>query len=741
MMQFGVKTILLGVLAFGLIACGGGGSDGGGGASSGRVPVADGVRSVGVNASPAFYANAVEVNGSSNNHITLHGFDVAYSRGWTGNGSTVLVVDSGLESHPDLEMLPEENTLNPLANVTIPGVVTNATLEEGGSHGTLVTGVVGAKRNGEGMHGVAFDADILFAKGATDNISDREVLTHVVPNAINATAWGRDKGAVVVNLSFGILLDTDEEYPASIIQIEEGSFYSNHTIYGVRGNGDAIDIAQKWKSALGEEMVMVIGAGNEFENATLRPEVTTGIPQILTATNTTTGQLILDGQGIIAGMWYSAEDRRIDDLIMNPDIPKIPSNSIAGNMAGNVCVTWDEEANGGRGECRDAAQIKDFYLLADGAINSTEGGNYTRVHGSSFSAPVISGAVAIIHQMWPHMKGKHIVRLLLDTADNKSIAGYEEHVHGQGLLDMAAATNPVGAIGIPTTGRTGGPRTTLSSPTPHATLNLPPSLADDATLTTPLNIMVLDAFDRDFYFDVGQLVTASDTRPMSALHQFSQGKAVNYFADYMDAAQHAMLVLDVDVPIFGEAANKRHKLTLGFGGSSDHFLGNRFRGILGTSRQSHTLYGSYAYGREGQSGFFAQTAFGVTHVDFDKTGSVLADAELMVSSTATAGYGFELDEAKGSRLGFAISQPITLERARMTYNLPVGRTEAGEVVTQAQVVDFKNHKREIDVGGYVHVPLSGGGGVALTGFTELRTQDLAPQVHEGRVGVAIQAEF
>ena len=76
------------------------------------------------------------------------------------------------------------------------------------------------------------------------------------------------------------------------------------------------------------------------------------------------------------------------------------------------------------GVCIDAAQIKDYYIMANGtAITSTaENGGYVTMSGTSMAAPVVTGAIAVLHQMWPHMKGKQLEQLVLVTG-NKVIAG------------------------------------------------------------------------------------------------------------------------------------------------------------------------------------------------------------------------------------------------------------------------------------------------------------------------------
>ena len=62
-------------------------------------------------------------------------------------------------------------------------------------------------------------------------------------------------------------------------------------------------------------------------------------------------------------------------------------------------------------------------------------GEYRTLGGTSMAAPAVTGAVGIVHQMWPHMTGANLTKLLLNTA-NKDIPNYDENVHGQGLLDL-----------------------------------------------------------------------------------------------------------------------------------------------------------------------------------------------------------------------------------------------------------------------------------------------------------------
>jgi hypothetical protein len=295
--------------------------------------------------------------------------------------------------------------------------------------------------------------------------------------------------------------------------------------------------------------------------------------------------------------------------------------------------------------------------------------------GTSMAAPVVTGAIAVLHQMWPHMKGKHLVQLVLVTGD-KDIAGYNENVHGQGLLDMDTATRPVGATGIPTTGRTNGGVSAVAGGA-----NVQGVAASQMQALT--SVMVLDSFERDFYIDLGDMTQDVDTRTASVAEQMG---AVNYFAGFMDAEKH------IAVPF---ALTENSNLEVGVGESTGHYLGNSFQGTLGTTKGSNTVYANYNYTN---GGFYAQAGIGYTNVNFDTNNSMMVNAENVVSTTATAGYEFAPKE--GHTMGFAVSQPVTVESAEFTYKLPTSRTLDGDVNTEFQTVDFRNSAREIDLGTY-----------------------------------------
>lgn len=90
-----------------------------------------------------------------------------------------------------------------------------------------------------------------------------------------------------------------------------------------------------------------------------------------------------------------------------------------------------------------------YYLTALGVdvfANNQAGVPYIW-SGTSFSAPVVSGAVALLAQAFPNLTGAQIVDLLLRTATDLGATGTDA-VYGHGELNLAKAFAPQGATSL-----------------------------------------------------------------------------------------------------------------------------------------------------------------------------------------------------------------------------------------------------------------------------------------------------
>ncbi len=563
-------------------------------------------------------------------------FSNAYARGWTGKGSLIVIADTGIDaSHIDLA-----------GKIKYSIDYSGAGLTDANGHGSHVAGIVAAVKNDIGMHGAAFDADLAIAKVTSGWSYSFQV-------ARQAAAWGRDLGAVAINMSAAY--GRDYSFESTLVKLSDGSYYSSDPYHGVNGYYNSRDEAYAWKAALGSDQVLVKAAGND---GTI---YSAGHNQLATATDEN-GSLILDGQMLIVGNWDA--DGRF----------------LRGNAAGNVCVTWND------GRCHDAAKIQDSFIMAPGTyIYSTyHNGGYAYLTGTSMAAPMVAGALAVVHQMWPHMSGKNLAKLLLVTAD-KTVDGYDVTVHGQGLLDMEMATRPYGAVGIPTTGRTSGSVTAVSGGVAVAG-------ASPAQFVALSEVMILDTFERDFYVDLTTRILPIDTRRSNVA---SAGGIMDHYAAFFESEQHVALPINL---------SKRARLTFGMGTVENEFLGNRHSGSFGQVKSSTTTYINFDYNRDlfGLNGF-AQLAGGMTRPEVETKNSLLTGASNIFSSSWTVGAEMPVDQANfsnKSKIGLALSQPVTIEQGQLNYRIPVGRTKAGSVTYETQSVDLKPAMREFNIASY-----------------------------------------
>lgn len=130
----------------------------------------------------------------------------------------------------------------------------------------------------------------------------------------------------------------------------------------------------------------------------------------------------------------------------------------------------------------------------------TEGNFVFVLNGTSFAAPQVAGAVALLAQAFPNLSSQQIVQLLYQSARDAGAAG-DDAVFGQGILDIARAFQPVGATSLAGTstavrldralGILGGPMGDAGASRTGATVGL-----------------VSDGFGRAFSVDFGQSLAA-----------------------------------------------------------------------------------------------------------------------------------------------------------------------------------------------------------------------------------------
>ena len=147
-----------------------------------------------------------------------------------------------------------------------------------------------------------------------------------------------------------------------------------------------------------------------------------------------------------------------------------------------------------------------FYLMALGYRDRAPDENGTQFlwTGTSFSAPTISGAVALMAQAFPNLTGKQIVSILFSSADDLGAAGVDS-IYGHGRLNIQRAFQPIGTTSladskIPVTGSTGDM----------------PGAAGDAMTGQSMGAIILDGYDRAYVLNLAQTLRRADVdHPLS----------------------------------------------------------------------------------------------------------------------------------------------------------------------------------------------------------------------------------
>jgi hypothetical protein len=119
--------------------------------------------------------------------------------------------------------------------------------------------------------------------------------------------------------------------------------------------------------------------------------------------------------------------------------------------------------------------------------------------GTSFSAPTISGAVALMAQAFPNLSGKQIVQLLFNNADDLGAAGVDS-VYGNGALDLARAFAPQGQTSLANS----------QSPVSLTSNGNLPAVAGDAKSGTGLGAIILDGYNRAYVVNLAKTLRAAD---------------------------------------------------------------------------------------------------------------------------------------------------------------------------------------------------------------------------------------
>lgn len=458
-----------------LSGCGGGGGGGGGGGAAvmttsadpmpadpmpadtgsalvpqsllGTDPVDFATRKAEFEAAPTYEANyTISLLPFTDRRLRIINAAAAYARGATGAGETIVIYDTGLT--PIYPLLVEFTGGKDITTMDSTPRYSPAPSTSG--HGTAVASIALATRNGA-IQGVAFDASLIAVS---------------IP-----LGTGSPSLYTPFDLS-SVTEDTDAAYAITLpFAINNRLGYIINQSWGVAG---AISIYDLDEVRTRFSVTATRLAQADVDNADKRI--------VVWAAGNAGNAMLSDGSSAIA-----------DSPELFPGLgvafPELRSHILA-------VVALDQH---GRiaSYSNHCGLAKSFCLAAPGSRivypSATTPGEYNVGDGTSFAAPLVSGALAVLRQFFRNADGAYqignteLVERLLATANKEGIY-VNSDIYGQGLIDLDAATAPVGVM------MTGLPEDPDSRPLTGSRIELA-SLAFSSSLGRALGSIPVVGFD------------------------------------------------------------------------------------------------------------------------------------------------------------------------------------------------------------------------------------------------------
>ncbi len=424
-----------------------GGCGGGGGGAVGGTPAPAPTPTPSPTPTPTATPSSAFVTSEYNRSSgpSLHNAIAAWQNGTNGTGVTIAIIDSGIDTDS-----PEFAGRISSASADVAG---NRGLDNAESdHGTNVALVAAAARDNTGVLGIAWNATIAMFRADTSG------------TCATADPAKVDSGCTFNDNNIAIGIDRAIAAGARVINLSLGGSPPNTALRNAVSRAAAAGI------------VVVIAAGNDGDSTDV-------------AIDPNNPDLLASGLRQIGG----------GNVIIAGSVNKDGVFSAFSNRAGTEAA-WFLSALGERVCC-----VYDNGVLK--IVTNPDGSRSQFVFsGTSFSAPQIAGAVALLRQAFPNLTGTQVVDLLLRTARDAGAAGTDS-TYGRGILDIAAAFAPQGAAKLA--------NTAVAIPLSDTTVVTSAPMGDAGQGAT-LGAVILDSYDRAYGINLAAGLRSAHVNPRLA---------------------------------------------------------------------------------------------------------------------------------------------------------------------------------------------------------------------------------
>ena len=313
-----------------------------------------------------------EYNVMGENVLDLINAAGAYAQGYTGKGVTVGVTDVGIVNFSHTEFSGKTGS-----GVVFDGLESSDVplTWEAVYHPTHVAGIAAADKNGFGMHGVAYDADIASSSTIKHYYGDGffESGSSFYDNYLT------NPDIKIINNSWG-----DYNNYLSNVQNEEDF---NEIIEYLQSDIASFEI----EKAVNNDKLLVFSAGND---------------------------------GKLAAAFENNLDVLTSDKAFNDNIITVTAakaNSFTKNQNGGFNVKSDGIAifsNLAMYNEDTTLSAPGWNIISANADFAASGEYYSYSYGTSMAAPIVTGVGALVQEAFPYLSGKQIGDVLLSTANS-----------------------------------------------------------------------------------------------------------------------------------------------------------------------------------------------------------------------------------------------------------------------------------------------------------------------------------
>ncbi len=397
---------------------------------------------------------------------SFHRAIVAYQAGASGRGVTVGVIDSGIDSNSH----EFEGRIHAQSG-DVTGA--NRALGDDDGHGTSVARVLAAAKDDRDVHGIAYNSTILALRADQAG------------SCVSAGQGIDEAGCSFFDSAIAAGVDRAVDNQARVINISLG---------GAGGASSALRTAINRATSAG--IVVIVSAGNEADklDPAFDPNSPSPFAQALLANGN--GHVIIatavDGNDVITKFSNKAG---------------VAQNAVLSALGQSICCEYRNDT---------------IYRF------DANGGTSVRVYnGTSYSAPQIAGAAALLAQAFPNLTGAQIVNLLLTSARDAGAPGTDA-LYGRGILDIGRAFAPAGTTSLAGTNMAvalnGNGGTTSTS------------MGDAALSPMSVHAVVLDIYGRAYDINIAEGISPSASRSRLTPILMDQSRSVSLSRGTTDLA-------------------------------------------------------------------------------------------------------------------------------------------------------------------------------------------------------------